>query len=512
MALFRASLRTFSRSKGESATAAAAYRAGIDLPDDRLGMTHKFSRRQGVEAVRHFAPAGAPVWAYDTVKLWNAAEAAESRSNSRVARELVVSLPHELSATKRLALAEEISQALVERYKIAVMLAMHAPDKKGDARNHHCHVLMSTRELTASGFGAKVRALDDRVQGPLEVDFLRAMVEQKTNAALEAAKVPERVDRRSLEQRSQAAEEAGDYQRAAELTREPTLVVGRAATAAARRGVPQERVRANALIRAEHEQDLAAYLVRARQGGRLMPPSSDHVRLKAPVSAPTVRVLETDELMQATGKDAELLNAQAATARKAREASRRLVQAYIDGLRVDALTAAQVVEAYLALTKREHELALWMQRSAANTELTGLLRGAVRARLDLMKANALAQQRRSKAQTATVLRRAVQDEENAAKETAAPAWNLVARRRWKAAHVAQAAKLRRAVAAEQQARAEDSRVEREQLHKQSAELRKSIADAEYAIRAQLNSEELLTARVAHPAHLPEPGRTRPRLY
>lgn len=45
MAIYHANLVT--RSGGKSAVAAAAYRAGIALHDDRLGLTQDYSRQKG---------------------------------------------------------------------------------------------------------------------------------------------------------------------------------------------------------------------------------------------------------------------------------------------------------------------------------------------------------------------------------------------------------------------------------------------------------------------------------
>ena len=109
MAIFRSSLQAFSRSKGESSTAAAAYRAALCIEDQRAGVIHDYSRRRGVEL---FAPERAPVWASDPAALWNAAEACE-RVNGRPARELLVALPHELSHGQRLELVRDVSRELV---------------------------------------------------------------------------------------------------------------------------------------------------------------------------------------------------------------------------------------------------------------------------------------------------------------------------------------------------------------------------------------------------------------
>ena len=114
------------------------------------------------------APADAPDWAQDPAQLWNAAEAAETRKNSVVAREFLVSLPHELTDEQRADLARDLTAHLVDRFGFAAMFAIHAPDKKADERNHHVHILATTRRMEPSGLGAKTRELDDRKTGAVE--------------------------------------------------------------------------------------------------------------------------------------------------------------------------------------------------------------------------------------------------------------------------------------------------------------------------------------------------------
>ena len=101
MAIFHLQINTVSRSAGRSATAAAAYRAGEKIVDERTGEIHDYTRKGGVEASALFAPAGSPEWAADRAQLWNSAEGAENRKNSTVAREFVIALPAELSAGER---------------------------------------------------------------------------------------------------------------------------------------------------------------------------------------------------------------------------------------------------------------------------------------------------------------------------------------------------------------------------------------------------------------------------
>lgn len=159
-----------------------------------------------------------------TSELWNKAEAAEVRKNSVVARELVVALPHELDREQRIELADKMAGELVERYKVAAEVSVHLPDKEGDKRNHHAHIMFTTREMDSKGeLGAKTRVLDDRIKtGPEEVQWMRGMVESKTNEALERAGRGERIDMRSLADQRTAALEAGDHERAKELDRPAT--------------------------------------------------------------------------------------------------------------------------------------------------------------------------------------------------------------------------------------------------------------------------------------------------
>lgn len=182
--------------------AAAAYRAGAVLHDERRGFTHRYHNRKGVVASFILTPPQAPETARDRVALWNAVEAAETRKNSRVAREIILALPHELPAPAREALARDMSLWLVERYNVAVDTSLHSPvaGDGHDPRNHHAHLLFTTREITKDGLGKKTRILDDKTQGPEEVELIRLIWETLANDALEQAGFPDaKIDRRTLD-------------------------------------------------------------------------------------------------------------------------------------------------------------------------------------------------------------------------------------------------------------------------------------------------------------------------
>lgn len=198
MAIYHMSMKTVSRSAGRSATAAAAYRAAAEIEDTRTGEVHDYRRRRGVDGTTLLLPAKVPSWAEDRAELWNQAEASERRSNSTVAREIVVALPAELDAESRTTLVHDFAHEIIGRHGCAVDVAIHAPGKQGNHRNHHAHLLMTTRRLEADGFTAKTRELDDRKTGRGEVLHWRERWAELTNTALERAGRSERVDHRTL--------------------------------------------------------------------------------------------------------------------------------------------------------------------------------------------------------------------------------------------------------------------------------------------------------------------------
>ncbi|MBD4228247.1 MobA/MobL family protein, partial [Xanthomonas citri pv. citri] len=60
VAIYHCEINSISRAKGYSATAAAAYRAGIRIEDDRLGVIQDYTKRSGVASFEILAPSGSP--------------------------------------------------------------------------------------------------------------------------------------------------------------------------------------------------------------------------------------------------------------------------------------------------------------------------------------------------------------------------------------------------------------------------------------------------------------------
>jgi Ti-type conjugative transfer relaxase TraA len=156
LAIYHLSTKPVSRSSGRSAVASAAYRCAVLLTNHRDGLVHDFTRKEGVEHKEIVLPDGLSAdWALDRSALWNAAEFAEKRRDARVAREFEIALPHELSPEGRLNAARAFAQDLANRYGAAVDFAIHSPSEHGDIRNHHAHVLMTTRQVGRTRLGEK---------------------------------------------------------------------------------------------------------------------------------------------------------------------------------------------------------------------------------------------------------------------------------------------------------------------------------------------------------------------
>jgi hypothetical protein len=210
VAIFYLQISSISRGTGRRATAAAAYRSGERIRDERTGELFNHIQRRDILHTEIFLPSqfdGAPVsWARNRQRLWNTAEHAEKRHNSLVAREFQVTLPSELDAARRVELARTFAREIADRYKVAVDLAVHEPPRGGDPRNFHAHLLATTREVTPAGLSAKSgldmdrrerrrRNLPDHRQ---EYINIRERWATLTNESLRDAHIDARVDHRSL--------------------------------------------------------------------------------------------------------------------------------------------------------------------------------------------------------------------------------------------------------------------------------------------------------------------------
>lgn len=220
MADYRLSAQVISRGKGQSSIASAAYRAAARLNDERTGEIHDFTRKAGVVYSAIVAPEDAPEWMRDRERLWQAVEAVERRKDAQLARELQLSLPHELTQEQRKELLLGFVREQFVNQGMIADVAIHLPGREGDHRNHHAHVMLTMRSLTGDGFGNKVREWND-------ADTLSQWRERwahHQNRALERYGHEARVDHRSYEDRG--------------IDREPAQHMGPTATGIERNGKP----------------------------------------------------------------------------------------------------------------------------------------------------------------------------------------------------------------------------------------------------------------------------------
>ncbi|WP_421440751.1 Ti-type conjugative transfer relaxase TraA [Agrobacterium tumefaciens] len=210
MAIYHLSTKPVSRSSGRSAVASAAYRCAVLLVNQRDGLVHDFTRKEGVEHSEIVLPQGVSAgWAFDRSALWNAAEFAEKRKDARVAREFEIALPHELSPDGRLKAARAFAQDLANRYGAAVDFAVHSPSEHGDIRNYHAHVLMTTRQVGKAGLGEKTclehknaRLLaNGMATTDMQLRDIRQSWEGIANRQLQREGLDVRIDHRSHEER-----------------------------------------------------------------------------------------------------------------------------------------------------------------------------------------------------------------------------------------------------------------------------------------------------------------------
>ncbi len=208
MAVYFLHLKSFSRAKGSRITHAAAYRAGERIRDERTGESYNYSHREdvvgkGIVLPKELADRPDVSWAQDRSTLWNAAERGDRR-NLRVGREVLILLPPELNQAQRHALVRRFSQNLANKYQNAVDFAVHEPRAGSDKRHHHAHLLMTTRQVTPEGFGARTTLeLGGRERhvlglGPSNDLFLiRERWARVANEALRDAGLTARIDHRS---------------------------------------------------------------------------------------------------------------------------------------------------------------------------------------------------------------------------------------------------------------------------------------------------------------------------
>ena len=212
-------MQVIGRSAGRSATAAAAYRSGEQVRDERTGQVHDYTGKSDIYGSEILLPEGAPERLGDRASLWNEVERVEKRKDAQLSREVMIALPAELSHSQKEALAREYVQAEFVSQGMIADIGYH----DFDSHNPHAHIMLTMRDVDGDGFGKKRREWNKREA----LERHRQAWEEYANRALEQAGYEERIDHRSLKEQG--------------VEREPQIHLGAKVTEMEARGV-QTRV------------------------------------------------------------------------------------------------------------------------------------------------------------------------------------------------------------------------------------------------------------------------------
>lgn len=157
MAIYHFHVTQVSRGKGQSAIAAAAYRAGERLQDHYYGEFADYTAKGGVVYTEIIVPDYVPESLHDRETLWNEVESVEKHPKAQLAYSFDFALMNEFSMEENIILAKRfINENFINKGMIADM-AVHNPDKK-ERYNPHVHVLCPIRPMNTDGtWGEKQR-------------------------------------------------------------------------------------------------------------------------------------------------------------------------------------------------------------------------------------------------------------------------------------------------------------------------------------------------------------------
>lgn len=157
MAIYHMSIKIGSRSKGQSAVAASAYRSGQKLTDRQTGVVSDYTQKGGIVYSEISLCENAPAKYANREVLWNAVHEVEKNKNAQLWREFEVALPQELSREEQIATVRDFVKQLTARGMCAD-LSLH---DKGDG-NPHAHIMATMRSITEDGkWAAKSRLVYD---------------------------------------------------------------------------------------------------------------------------------------------------------------------------------------------------------------------------------------------------------------------------------------------------------------------------------------------------------------
>lgn len=143
MSIYHCSIKIINRAGGRSAIASAAYRSGEKLHNEETGLTHDFTRKNGVIMNEILLPVNAPIRFQNREILWNEVQRVEKRSDAQFAREVEAALPVEMTRANQI---ECVRNFIKENFVNEGMIADWALHDKGDG-NPHAHIMLTVRGI-----------------------------------------------------------------------------------------------------------------------------------------------------------------------------------------------------------------------------------------------------------------------------------------------------------------------------------------------------------------------------
>ena len=259
---FHFSVNIISRGKGKSAVASAAYISGEKIKNEWDGVTHDYTKKQGVISKEIFLPDHAPEEYKDRKTLWNSVELFEKNSNAQLARNFIISLPKELSIEENNKMIEEYIQNNFVKEGMIVDLAIHDESREGN-QNIHAHIMTIVRPINEDGtWGQKSKKeyiLDEKGEKVLNkngkpktrkvelttwndkgnVEKWRKNFSDICNEYLAKNNIEKRVDHRSFKRQG--------------IKQIPTIHLGASASAMERKGIRTEKGDINREIKKQNE-------------------------------------------------------------------------------------------------------------------------------------------------------------------------------------------------------------------------------------------------------------------
>ena len=259
---FHFSVNIISRGKGKSAVASAAYISGEKIKNEWDGVTHDYTKKQGVISKEIFLPDHAPGEYKDRKTLWNSVELFEKNSNAQLARNFIISLPKELSIEENKKMIEEYVQNNFVKEGMIVDLAIHDESREGN-QNIHAHIMTIVRPINKDGtWGQKSKKeyiQDEKGEKILNkngkpktrkvelttwndkgnVEKWREIFSDLCNKYLERAGAEKRVDHRSFKRQG--------------IKQIPTIHLGASDSAMERKGIRTEKGDINREIKKQNE-------------------------------------------------------------------------------------------------------------------------------------------------------------------------------------------------------------------------------------------------------------------